>query len=76
MNQILDALTKVSDFEDQVLIGENRVQSNIDTAIKILQASREADLGPTSNQIADALIEIAQKLKLIVGRPDETDVVA
>lgn len=76
MNQIIDALNKVSDFEDQVLIGENRVQRNIDTAIKILLASREADLGPSSNQVVDALVVIAKKLKQIVGGSDEVDAVA
>jgi len=75
-DNILDALKKVSGFEDQVLVGEDRVQRNIDTAIKILQASREADLGPSANAIADALIEIAEKGKLIVGRTDEVNPVA
>ena len=76
MNEILDALTKVSNFEDQVLVGEDRIQDNVDVALKVLNASKEANLGPNATQVVDALILIAQKLKQIVGKTNATNPVA
>lgn len=69
MDKVLEFLSKVSRGEDQALIGLTRFSHNVDAALKILQASREADLGPETNAVVEKLIEIGKKLQVIVGSP-------
>lgn len=64
---VVEALQKVSDVEDQVLVGAVRVSRNVETGVKVLQAIRAADLGEDANAVLDKLIEIAEKAQLIVG---------
>lgn len=67
MSDILAYLKKAEHPLNQVVIGIVRASRTTDTAIKVLQSIRAADLGPDSNAIADELIVLAQKFQVIVG---------
>lgn len=68
MNQkIIEFLGKVSRVLDQVAVGQGRAGRNVDTAVKIIQAARAANIGNDTNALLDALLPVAQKTQLILG---------
>lgn len=64
---VLESLQKVSDVEDQILVGAVRVSRNVATGVEILKAIRQANLGDDANAVLDKLVEIAEKAQQIVG---------
>lgn len=67
MEEVIKALAKVEHVEDAVLVGKARVASNVKLAITLLNAAKQADVGPQSNELIDALLAVANKLQTIVG---------
>ena len=67
MDKVIEAISKVDRVIDQAAIGKARIASNLDLAVKVGQAIRDADLGDDSNRLLDAVIPVVQKLRALVA---------
>ena len=67
MDKIIEAIQKVDRVLDQAGIGKARLAANLDLAVKVGQAIRDADLGNDSNRLLDAAIPVVQKLRALVA---------